>query len=966
MRGPIPSIVGRKSELDQSLGWASRPPVLVLIEGEAGMGKTRLVEEFCRQASGSRATVVGGRCHGGGGPLGLEPVVEALRQAREQIDSSRLTPVAGVLRELLPELSAHLPQAPPDAPDAAMKRHQIFRGLRELVESAAPITLVLEDLQWADDMTLDFLQLVIASPLDGLNLVLTYRPEELTESGRMKSLASHIGPELSMQTMRLGPLDGESVATIAREFLNLDPLGSDFLETLQRRSCGIPGAVIEFLRALEEPAEAGEPVSALTARLANMETPAGIRTAVERRLLALHPDNRALVEAAAILGHPISAQSLAKIAGLPEANAIIGIREPSRRRLLIEDQDGRVAVPNELLRRAIFETVQPSRRLLLHREAARQCEEDGLCGPSGLAAHFRDAGATDQWIYYSEVQARAAAERGDRSEEFDILQELLRSGALPVESSGPLALRLGELGLASERQPQTVEILEWILHLQGEDMAEEDRAEIRLMRAYALLHLGKVEPARDELQQCLNHLGSKQTLAALAMRTLAYPDVPLVKIEEHLSLLERAERIAKSLDSRDVAKQLQWDRAAILLLIGDRSGVEKTESLLRQDSPISSDDSQGETDESQSGEEGHPYATRVIVRMAEAATVLGHYELADRLLNEGRRRCLKLGFLPPLATLEAIRLLLDWNVGKVDGLEEQAVLLFRKVAHSPHGKAACKLVEGLARLGRAEAIDRRAKKLLAELVRSTITEGALILLPKAAGALARAHLFENDDSGAMEACAPALAAIGGKQTWVWGSDVVPATVEAMIRTGQLHEAKALTEEFRRGVQLRDAPAAKAALAYCEGLVEKEEGQTNKAVESFDSAAEQWAKMPRPYWAALSCEMAGRALLDVDEKRALERLTQALAIEKVGGKRDGARIRRIFRQRGVPMGYPWRGGRRSLGNVLSAREKEILDLVAEGRTYRDIGDILSLSPRTVEGHVARARRKQIRPSDLKSD
>ena len=124
----------------------------------------------------------------------------------------------------------------------------------------------------------------------------------------------------------------------------------------------------------------------------------------------------------------------------------------------------------------------------------------------------------------------------------------------------------------------------------------------------------------------------------------------------------------------------------------------------------------------------------------------------------------------------------------------------------------------------------------------------------------------------------------------------------------------------------------------------------------EKALAAWTALPRPYDAALAPERLGRVLIELDTERGVAQLRAALAqLEGLGAVRDVARSGRCS----AGTGWSRRGGEgdASFGDALSPREEEVLKLAQSGHTYREIGERLHLSPRTVQSHLARARRKQ---------
>ncbi|MGW4802356.1 AAA family ATPase, partial [Nonomuraea sp. NPDC004297] len=173
-----PVLVGRAEELRRLVAAVSRPPAVVVLEGEAGIGKSRLLAELAARPGTADRLLLRGGARRIREPFPLGPLVEALRGAEEPLARAELSPVAGALRGLLPELAPVLPPALEPLDDRAAERHRLFRGLAEMLRALGPVVLVVEDLHWADEQTVEFLAYVLAAPPPGLSVVLTYRGEE--------------------------------------------------------------------------------------------------------------------------------------------------------------------------------------------------------------------------------------------------------------------------------------------------------------------------------------------------------------------------------------------------------------------------------------------------------------------------------------------------------------------------------------------------------------------------------------------------------------------------------------------------------------------------------------------------------------------------------------------------------------------------------------------------------------------
>ncbi|MGW0802066.1 helix-turn-helix transcriptional regulator [Nonomuraea sp. NPDC002799] len=349
--------MGREHELRHLSDALARPPVVVLIEGEAGVGKTRLLHELTGHP------LLMGNCHPMRFPYG--PVVEALREARP---ANGLNPITGALRPLLPECAHLLPPAPPALGNAQVERHRLFRAVLSLLDALRPVTLVVEDVHWVDQDTRELLAFLVRCLPDTVNLVLTYRGEDLRHP--VAELLAHLPPRIDHTELALAPLCAEETALLVKHLL---PDAGD----LWPLTGGVPLAIEELARMLADGREPG--------------TPPALRDAVRLKLDALPAAARRIVQAAAMLEEPAPQPALTGVAGLPPEQGERGLAEAVRRGLLREWSPGAYGLRQPLTRQALRESITPNVRRRISRRIEAPNEPQGTLSPrekqvSGLAA----------------------------------------------------------------------------------------------------------------------------------------------------------------------------------------------------------------------------------------------------------------------------------------------------------------------------------------------------------------------------------------------------------------------------------------------------------------------------------------------------------------------------------------------------------------------------------------------------
>ena len=156
--------VGRGPELGDLARALAAPGSVVLVEGESGIGKTRLVGESLTALADRLDEVLVAYCPPFRRPHTLAPVTDALRERAKSVAGLGLSGLAGALRPLFPEWADDLPPAPEPAQDASAMRHRLFRALGELIACLRVAVLVVEDVHWADEATLEFLLYLASAP----------------------------------------------------------------------------------------------------------------------------------------------------------------------------------------------------------------------------------------------------------------------------------------------------------------------------------------------------------------------------------------------------------------------------------------------------------------------------------------------------------------------------------------------------------------------------------------------------------------------------------------------------------------------------------------------------------------------------------------------------------------------------------------------------------------------------------
>jgi eukaryotic-like serine/threonine-protein kinase len=398
---------------------------IVVIGGESGIGKTSVAAAFSREATVRRLRVITGE----GDPVGAQPLHPLRPLLREIADSCRasgeilervLGPRLAVLREHDATLAALADEnAPRVAPAIASRR--LFSDLAETLAAFAregPLLLILDDLQWADELTLRFLTTLDEDFFGNLPLLIlgTYRADEVGPDLRALLSKSHL------KQIMLGRLDAGSVAEIAQSMLAAPDAPETFLQFLAKESEGNPFFVAEYLRtAVAERLlrrEGGRwRVAATDDAYAGLGLPSTLRDLVRRRLDGLSPLARRIAETTAVLGREVPASLLAAVCGESEDDLLEVMLELAEHHVLDHVENG-VRFAHDKLREGAYERIDPDRRRQLHGRAAEvlrttyATDEQLDVHAVELARHYDEAGVEDEAIAYYSRAAEAALRTG--------------------------------------------------------------------------------------------------------------------------------------------------------------------------------------------------------------------------------------------------------------------------------------------------------------------------------------------------------------------------------------------------------------------------------------------------------------------------------------------------------------------------------------------------------------------------
>ena len=913
---------GRERELAALARALSSPPAVVIVEGEAGIGKSRLLREFFASQP-ARILVTG--CPPVRQPFTLGPIVEAVRQDKPP---AGLTGLAGALRPLFPEWSAALPPALEPAGDPHAARHQLFRALAELIARIDVTVLVIEDVHWADEATLDFLLFLTGRQPQPVSLVLTIRPEDVPEGSQLLRLTSRG----TATRLALAPLDVAETASVVSSMLGDEPLSDAFATFVHEHTDGVPLAIEEAVRLMCERAD----VTTRDGRwmrkpMRDIRVPPTIRDAVLERAARLGPRARGVLDAAAVLGGPSDDATLAAVTMLPPAAVTDGLTETVTSGLLADHGRG-VAFRHALAARAVYEAIPPPRRRALHLRAGRVLETVAPYADAVLTRHFREGGDSAAWCRYGERAAEIASASGDEASAAAIRHELVTRGDLPAADLVRVADGISFTALADRAK-----LLDLCVALRQAVVPELDpvvEGGLRLQIGRTLSAMDDRGEARHELERAVGLLQAEPGLLFRAMIQLAYQDISGDE-RACLEWLKRAEELTCSISFDRV--RFLVDRATIMSISGDPGAWSAAAQI---------------PDTAQSAAERAQIA-RGNLNLGSSAIASGRYAEARQRLSRAQSLAKRHHYQRVHDMVRTNLLRLDWYTGAWDGLAERAQAL----AANDHDLQPLTRLEATVIAALLQAASGDLDDAEATLLRALSEYRVLLDITGmvCAAELARMRVSAGRIDEAIEVTEDAIRVATADAKWPAAGDLVPARVGALLAAGRPDDAASLVSTFERGVRGHDAPGLQASLTLARALLAP---PGEPAAHQFAAAAEQWSALPRPYEALLARERQARCLLDCGQQEAgLALLTEVWReLRELGALTAAERVAGSLLDHGVRAPRTWRGGSRGYGHRLSPREAEVVRLVISGGTNREIAAQLCRSPKTVANQLNSAMRK----------
>ncbi|HSS62579.1 MAG TPA: AAA family ATPase [Candidatus Limnocylindrales bacterium] len=439
-----PILVGRDSDLstleDALLSALRGDGGVVIVGGEAGMGKTRLVNALATRARRLGCAVIAGGCAEAELSLPYLPFLEAIGNYLPSVDvmalRERLGPAAEELAQLFPQLG----RPATSAGDPSQAKMRLFESMLMLLRDAASrraLLVILEDLQWADPTTrelLDYATRRVRST--NVLVVATYRTDEMHRKHALLPTIQGWRRNGQVEMIDLTALSPEQVGEMVCAIFEEQSITDEFRDFLRDRSEGNPFVLEEMLR---DALDRGDIFRTETGwdrkALAEIRIPPTVRDTILQRLERLSHDDVAVLAAASVMGRSFDLASLSEVARVEESVALAAL-EASVTAQLIEQEDrvsGRYRFRHALTREAIYEDLVVPRRQQLHSRIADVLASRPQHVAVDLAHHLFNAGRNDEAVTMCVAAAAEAVQARAYRDSAELLERAAPFVRDPVE-----------------------------------------------------------------------------------------------------------------------------------------------------------------------------------------------------------------------------------------------------------------------------------------------------------------------------------------------------------------------------------------------------------------------------------------------------------------------------------------------------------------------------------------------------
>ena len=949
-RVTCPTFVGREAELRRLAEAAEAATVesqIVLVGGDAGVGKTRLVDELralC-QAAG-RTTVIGGCIDLGSAGVGYAPLIQVVESLREELGPG--------------PLDALLARAPDgDDVDPGVVLNQVLAFLTSLGEQRPGAVVVFEDMHWADASTRDlvaFLARMLRTPK--VLLVLTYREDDLHRRHPLRPLLAELARNAIVESIALGPMSRSELTLLLAGVAGTTPTDR-LVDDVMARSEGNPFYAEELL-ALDR----------------SGPLPATLRDAILARIARLEDSVQAVLRDAAVLDGAIDDRLLAAVTGRP-VDAVAGaLREAVAQQILVGGFDG-CRFRHALLREALQDDLLPGERQRLHHAVAAVVEADPVL--VGLVEHVRwaviahHAGAANDQpkTFTASVRAGLEAEKvGALAEAGSHFERALELWPVVPDARATAGMDHASLYTHAARSLSHVgaaaaaaAMIESALAVVGDDAPPERRSELYMRLGRHLSYVGDLVGSTHAHEQAVRLLADRPPSEgkAVALAALGRQQIIVSRYLDAAASLREAVAVNATNDSPTAQTSILANLGFVLVHLGQ---VDEGIDTLREALRIAED--AGLADE----------RNRAHQSLCAGLIYCGRYVAAVEAAAAGADFAASQGMSASAANLEAARGFALMALGEWDEADE--LLARAALADGENGASAASVAARLALWrGRLDDAAKFAERALLMPDGNAVPHERLAWAGEVAAAEGR-----YDDARRLAAEAIELVS-KTDDLWMAGSlyatalQIEAASAEATPARGRrvsaLAESRSVADAMRAQLQAvvervvsggaRVLPESEAWLAVAEAEHGRLWGRSDP--DEWAAIAARWDDLGTPYYAAVARYEEADAVLRArgSRSRALTAARSALATAQRLSAEPLVERLQLLAQRArldlapapsevAPVAAP--SPLAEMG--VSPRELEVLELLARGRTNRQIAEQLYISEKTASVHVTNLLRK----------
>ena len=917
-----PVIVGREEHLalaQRRLGEVlAGHGQLLLLSGEAGIGKSRLLGEIGRLAADRGFRVASGEV----APQDHDVLAASFLDLGR---SMRRNPAFGnVGRDLLEIAASRLSAATPRRRDFVMEVVDLIGA------SDQPTMLVFEDLQWADDLSLETLtDLARQTRERPLLLVGAYRTTEALQGSVLREWRSRLVTQRIAEELRLGRLSRDETADVITRILGTGlPAPRDVVDAIYARTDGVPLHIEELCSAL------GRERLANSAAVLEAAVPETLEDATLARMARLSAEAQAVARAGAVVGRSFVPSVLAGIMNLPVEALDAPIDELVANDVLDAIHGGaQFDFRHQLLRDALYRSVPAGDRRRFHARAAEFGAQ--LEGASEIHAsmHYERAGMTAEAFRTALAAGEHAMRLASHREAYVLIRRAVDNmpASLPDAERARVLLLFGD---AASNVDSNFEALDWILR--ARELARRTGNDRVALEATFSEHEcarregESITTRRDACRAFLNEVGTlppgsdRDLFLPFALYNLAHVEADDSRIADARALLLEAGEAT----TRATGNPPPWlpHHLAKLDVIEGRvaEGLEVMRSI-------------GFATRAAGDEDTSISRFRDVALFGIRAM---EYREAREAVEEGLRYAESVEQTSCGHSLGACNTLLLWAEGRWDdALEAGGHELSDQGAGSSKNMARWAIGYVEACRGRRSAAEAQ---LVPALEYGRRSERLDLILPAMWG-LAEAALHAGDGAAAASICDAALQAAQGREERTLIGPFGPLGVRAHQAAGHPDAAARYLDAFLR---LAHPAIAAPAIQHATGLVRLAEGSTVAARVALDSAAAAWDTRGRQWealWARLDLAAAHlRSSKFVDATNLINGVrAAATALQAAPLLARADQLARTAKGRGAEQ-EPW--------HPLTTREFEVARKIAEGLTNAELADELSISPKTASSHV----------------